>query len=273
MNRRKSFAKGTFYPADPEEIKRIFDGAVSSEEIEALEGEIYGGVVPHAGYVYCANIGIHLFEDLRRSGKKWDTVIIINPNHTGYGQSIEGDNSSHWKSPLGEVEIDHELLDELGVEKGDLAQKFEHSAEVIVPYLKYFLKDEFKVAPICMMNHTYKEARSLAERIFETTHKNKRVLVLASSDFTHFKTREEGRRLDDYALESLLKLDSMEFFDRVMKKDISICGLGPIMVLIEYLKLKAKKPEIKILARGDSGEINNQDHVVDYISLVGIDKR
>ncbi len=274
MSRRKNFAQGSFYPESSRRVEEIFQESLRERAIDYSLGEkrIIGGVAPHAGYIYCARIGVPLFEIIGRSEESYDTVVLLNPNHTGYGHGVEIDNNEFWKTPFGEVEIDSRMRDELNVEVGELSQKFEHSAEVILPYLKYFIKSEFKLLPICIMDHRYSTAKALAKKLYEAgAESGKKILVIASSDFTHFKTREVGRELDNYALEAIDSLDSEEFSRRVRERDISICGFGPIMVLMEYLKLAAKNPRMRIVARGDSGEINNEDQVVDYVSLIAVD--
>jgi len=274
MSSRKNFAQGRFYPDDPQEIEKIFEDAVRNEKIDDLDGvkEIIGGVAPHAGYVYCARVGVHLFEAIRRGGEKYDTVILLNPNHTGYGEGIEGDENEFWGTPLGEVETDRELLERIGIKKGVMGQKFEHSGEVLLPYLQHFIAGKFRLLPICVRDYRYNTAKKLAKDIYDAVKESgKRVLIIASSDFTHFKTREHGAELDNYALEAIMKLDSKEFYSRIVERDISICGLGPIMVLMEYMKLISKGAEMRILAKGDSGEVTGDSEVVDYVSLVGID--
>ena len=274
MSRRRNFAQGSFYPEEPGQIEDLFKEILEKERVDYSLGEkrIIGGVAPHAGYIYCARIGVPLFEIIGRSKEEYDTVVLLNPNHTGYGHGVEIDKNEFWKTPFGEVEIDTQMREDMNVEIGDLSQKFEHSAEVLLPYLKYFIKSEFKLLPVCVMDHRHSTAKALAREIYEVGLKNgKKILVIASSDFTHFKTREKGREMDDYALEAIETLDSEEFDRRVREKDISICGFGPIMVLVEYLKLAAKNPRMRVVARGDSGEVNNENEVVDYVSLIAVD--
>lgn len=274
MNRRKNYAEGRFYPGSAREIEAVFEDALSKEEpIREPDGRMIGGIAPHAGYVYCARVGVHLFKNIRRKGEEYDTVILLNPNHTGYGKGVEIDGAHVWTSPLGEVEIDHELGDLIYGERGEDAQRFEHSGEVILPYLQYFIEGKFKLLPICVRDYTYPTARRLAESIVEAVEKTgRRIFLMVSSDFNHFKSRAEGRALDDYALEALMKLDSEAFYRRIVERDISICGLGPIMVLTEYMKLSLKNPSYEILRRGDSGEVTGDREVVDYISLAAMER-
>jgi AmmeMemoRadiSam system protein B len=273
MTVRKSSVAGSFYPASSEEIKKIFEEALEKEKgkikTELKDKNIVGGVSPHAGYIYCVREAVHLFEIIKEKGEEYDTIVIINPNHTGYGEAVSVDSNEYWETPFGNIEVDTEFGAELSFPKEPMAQRFEHSGEVMLPYLCYFLKNDFKILPICMMRQDLQTARNIAEKVKDVSEKLKRkIFILISSDFTHFKSPEKGAELDSYAIESLLKMDSMEFQERVMEKDISICGMGPIMVLMEYSKMVLKNPKLEILKRGHSGEVYPSDEVVDYVSIV-----
>ncbi len=273
MTVRKSSVAGSFYPESPDEIIKMFEEALQEEKknikTELKNKNIVGGVSPHAGYMYCVREAVHLFEILREKGEKYDTVVIVNPNHTGYGEAVSVDSNESWETPFGGIEVDTELGAELSFPKEPMAQRFEHSGEVMLPYLYYFLKSSFKILPICMMRQDLQTAVKIAEKVKDASEKLKRkILLLISSDFTHFQTPEKGAKLDSYAIESLLKMDSSEFQDRVLEKDISICGMGPIMVLLEYSKMTLKNPKLEILKRGHSGEVYPSDEVVDYVSIV-----
>ncbi|WP_319371106.1 AmmeMemoRadiSam system protein B [uncultured Ilyobacter sp.] len=273
MTVRKSSVAGSFYPESPDEIIKMFEEALQEEKknikTELKNKNIVGGVSPHAGYMYCVREAVHLFEILREKGEKYDTVVIVNPNHTGYGEAVSVDSNESWETPFGGIEVDTELGAELSFPKEPMAQRFEHSGEVMLPYLYYFLKSSFKILPICMMRQDLQTAVKIAEKVKDASEKlERKILLLISSDFTHFQTPEKGAKLDSYAIESLLKMDSSEFQDRVLEKDISICGMGPIMVLLEYSKMTLKNPKLEILKRGHSGEVYPSDEVVDYVSIV-----
>jgi MEMO1 family protein len=58
------------------------------------------------------------YYELASDGKP-DTVIILGPNHTGYGSGLAIMNDGSWRTPLGDVEIDSEtankIVDEVGI--------------------------------------------------------------------------------------------------------------------------------------------------------------
>ena len=48
---------------------------------------IVGLICPHAGYMYSGPVAAHAFYELAIDGKP-DTVVLLGPNHTGYGSGL-----------------------------------------------------------------------------------------------------------------------------------------------------------------------------------------
>ena len=131
--------------------------------------DIIGGVVPHAGYMFSAFQAVHFFEIIKQSGLVFDTIVIVNPNHTGIGHDVAFDSNDAWETPMGLVQVDTEFGRKLGISISDIEQIREHSAEVMIPFLQYFLDDNFKIAPITLSKQSYKNEKHLAFRIKKTT--------------------------------------------------------------------------------------------------------
>ena len=272
MKKREEFVRGKFYPAERKDVEEMIENFLKIESLKKIDGEILGGIVPHAGYEFSGSSAVHFFNTLR--GKDIETVIIVNPSHTGYGEAVSLDTNEVWSSPMGDIEIDLDFEKELSIPYSKEAHKYEHSGEVMLPFLKYFIKSEFKIVPITMKIQTYKNAKYLAEKIDETAKKQKKkILLIASSDFSHYEREEVGYKLDQLAIDRILQFDSQGVESTVMEYNLSICGYGPIMTLLEYSKLAADDPKIEILRRGNSGENypmekENLEKVVDYITFL-----
>ena len=273
MNVRKATVAGAFYPGSPKEINHLLDRVLNAEkdkiDYSYADREIIGCVVPHAGYIYSAYEAVHFFEIIRQSGKEYDTFIIINPNHTGYGEYIEVDSSDTWETPLGTVPLDTEFARALELPRSNRAQQQEHSAEVMLPLLQKFMPFEFQVLPVSMLRQNPVSSLELAEKIRNANARLKRkLMIIASSDFSHFESPADGHRKDEMVLEQITKQDSEKLYDTVIQNRISVCGYGPIMTLIEYSGLVSEKPLSSILARGNSGKTRPSDSVVDYITIL-----
>ncbi|MCK4661781.1 MAG: AmmeMemoRadiSam system protein B [Bacteroidales bacterium] len=273
MKTRKPAVAGKFYPGTKKEIINLLDTIYQKEKSFINTGlsefNIIGGIVPHAGYMFSAYQAIHFFEIIKNSSSKFETIFIINPNHTGYGNKLALDENDFWETPFGNVEIDREFMNELNLPVSADAHMYEHSGEVMLPMLQNYLDYEFKIVPISISRQTVENAKLIANSIFNANKKlNKKILIIASSDFSHYVEPKAGKKLDDYVVEEILKFNSENIYKHIINKRISVCGYGPIMTLIEYSKLLEKNIETKILKRGHSGEVMPSNEVVDYISFL-----
>lgn len=273
MKTRHAAVAGRFYPGTKDEIAIQLSQILRKEEPHidrALSNKkIIGAVVPHAGYMFSAYQAIHFFEILKNSQQQFDTFFIINPNHTGHGAEISLDDNDYWKTPYGKVEIDKDFYDFLDFSESTDAHKFEHSGEVMLPLLQYSLNYPFKIVPVTLTRQNPSNARFIAQNIVKANNiLNKNICIIASSDFSHYVDPSEGKQLDNYVIEEILKLNSEGVYQQVKDKNISVCGYGPIMTLIEYAKIFAKKPQVKILKIGHSGEVIPSNEVVDYVSIL-----
>lgn len=273
MKVREPAVSGKFYPSTKNEIsdllKRIRQSEKNSIKFELAENTIIGGLVPHAGYIYSAYQAVHFFEILKRSIQTFDTFIIVNPNHTGLGSEISVDSNDAWKSPLGTVKIDFDLASQIKFNKNSDAHKYEHSGEVILPFLQYFLEYDFEILPVTLSRQNFHNAQLIAGRIYLAALKlHKRVCFIASSDFSHFVTAEYGKKADMKVIEKILKFDSEGIINTVKKNNISMCGYGPAACLTEFASLASENPKAELLKFGHSGEVHQSNEVVDYASIL-----
>ena len=273
MKIRQPAVAGTFYPGTKAAIVNLVSRILQKESVtiqrELSEKRIRGAIVPHAGYMFSAYQAVHFFEILKNSGRKFETFFIVNPNHSGYGAEIALDDNDYWETPYGRIEIDKEFYPHLGFAESPSAHKYEHSGEVMLPLLQHFLDHRFKIVPITLSKQNPQNAKTIADAIFKANKSlNKEICLIASSDFSHYIHPDEGRRLDRYVIDEILNLNTDELFRHIREKQISVCGFGPIMTLIEYSKLVSDCPVPHILKIGHSGEVIASDEVVDYVSIL-----
>ncbi len=272
MKTRKTVFEGQFYPEKADELITLINTIEEAESADIdtthADKEIIGGIVPHAGYEYSGYEALHFFSNIKKSNQQFNTVVILNPDHQGMSEAISVDSHDSWDSPLGEVKVDTEFAKALGLPL--VPSHFaEHSAEVVVPLLQYFLKQEFRILPITISEQTVENARTVARVLHDyVNERGKKILVVASSDFSHFETAEKGKALDDLVAEKIIQLDVEGVYNVINKKDISVCGYGPIMALMEYSKLACSHPSVHLLSQGNSAKRYPSDDVVGYISMI-----
>ncbi len=270
---RQPVVAGLFYPDNAQDIRKLLERELSREAgrlaQHEVDGQIIGGVIPHAGLIYCARQAVHFFECLRRSGQRVDTVLIVHPNHAGYGPAVSTDGHAAWETPLGRVAVDTQMAEAMSLPLSAEAQSQEHSAEVILPYLQFFLGDPFKILSVNMLQQDVRHAEMLAAKAFSAASKlGRKVIILASSDFSHFLDPEESARLDDKLIAEILRKEVRTVFDVVTEQGITACGFGPIMSLMAYSAQMAPEYRMRLLRRGHSGEVSPSSKVVNYVCML-----
>ena len=270
---RKPYVAGRFYPATEQEtdaqIETIFEREKEKIKTQLATHQIIGGVVPHAGYVFSAYQAVHFFEIVRQSRQKFDTVVIVNPSHTGFGEPISLCGFDAWESPYGLISVDQDLAALTKLPSSPEAHNREHSGEVMLPLLKYFFDYDFEILPITMRTQSMKQARVLSSILADAVKQSgKSVLLIASSDFSHYVSPEYPLLHDDFVIAEILEMNTKGVNREINNRDVSCCGYGPIMTLIEYVKLMSALPKMEVLAQGHSGEIMPSDEVVHYVSML-----
>jgi len=96
----------------------------------------------------------------------------------------------------------------------------------------------------------------------------KKILIIASSDFSHYVHPEEGKKKDDLVLHEILNLNAEKVYHTIQNHQISVCGYGPIMTLIEYAKRISDNPFAEVIRRGNSGDIIPSSEVVNYVTIL-----
>lgn len=219
-------------------------------------------MVPHAGLVFSGPVAAHVYSEMAADGMP-EAVVIIGPNHTGYGKAISA-SSEDFETPLGVVRSDREIVARLRgvVEIDRAAHMYEHSLEVQLPFLQY-LDPEVKVVPIVMGRQDLLMARETAKVLREAC-AGKDVLYLASSDLSHYLPAEAAREKDQKVLERILKMDAEGVFEVVRRNDISMCGYGPVATML----MACGGTRSRLLHYGNSGDVRPMADVVGYAAAV-----
>ena len=265
---------GAFYAGTAEALKRqieqCFLHSLGPGKIpvvaKANERRVLGLICPHAGYMYSGPVAAHAYYNLALDGKP-DIVVLFGPNHTGYGSGLAVMNEGVWRTPLGDIEVDGKVADEIVkesriVDVDDSAHRYEHSIEVQLPFLQYLFGSQFKIVPVCFLMQDLHSAREVGQAVAKVL-KGKNGLIIASSDMTHYEPQENAEKKDRLALRAVEALDEERFYSIIEEHRITVCGYGPIIALITAAKILEAK-EAKLLCYKTSGDV-----IGDYSSVVG----
>ncbi|MBL7069686.1 MAG: AmmeMemoRadiSam system protein B [Candidatus Omnitrophica bacterium] len=261
MSVRQPSVAGQFYSASKAALEKELAGLIDKD---AEKTDCLGAVSPHAGYIYSGMVAGRVLSRIKFK----ESFVILGPNHTGIGEPFAIQSSGYWQTPTGKIAIDETLakgiLKNSRFIKEDVsAHAHEHSIEVQLPILQHINK-EFKFIPIIISHaelSTYREiGRELADSIKRS---NKNVVLISSSDMTHYESQESAKNKDKKAIDAILKLDEENLMEEIQRWDISMCGYAPTIVMLSCLKqLGARKAEL--VDYKTSGDTSG-----DYTSVVG----
>ena len=267
QKKRAPAVAGKFYPANKNELKKNIATHLFSPLPKKQKA--IGIVSPHAGYMYSGDVAGSVYSRIEIP----DTVVLIGPNHTGYGENISVMTKGTWSMPMGDVSVDERLAtivcEQTSIAKPDsLAHQFEHSLETQLPFLQYFNKS-FRIVPICLKKTDFSTCKKLSEGIVKAIKRfEKSVLIIASSDMTHFETHLTAKEKDKKAISKIQNRDAFGLHETVQKEKISMCGVNPVAVMLLCSeKLGAKRSEL--VTYMTSGEVNGDKRsVVGYAGVI-----
>jgi len=219
---------------------------------------VYSGPVAAHGFYFAASCG------------EPDSVVILGPNHTGIGSGISIATMGAWRTPLGDVDVDSELARSIQassqlIDVDESAHRYEHSIEVQLPFLQYIYRPRLRFVPICMMLQDLASSRDVGEAIAKAS-KGRNVLIIASTDMTHYEPQRIAEKNDQLVINAILRLDETALQETVETHGISMCGYGPVSAtLVASKELGASHGEL--LAYHTSGDITgDRSQVVGYCS-------
>ena len=264
---RKSVIAGTWYPGDPSTLTADIRRYLEKVPEQAIGGPVVGLVSPHAGYVYSGQIAAHGYRLVE--GRRYDAVVVIGPSHRVLFRGASIWPSGGYETPLGVVRIDRELAGAiLGADpvlnSDRKPHAAEHSVEIQLPFLQVVL-GTFSFVPVVMGTQDLRTCEALSEAIFRAA-KGRNVLVVGSSDLSHFHTYEQAKRLDQAVVDLVEKRDYRGLSRELEDGTCEACGGGPVVTAMLYAE-KSGARGVKVLHYANSGDVTgDRRQVVGYLS-------
>jgi hypothetical protein len=139
---RQPAVAGQFYPAQPEELRRMLDDYLAQAAVPPLPGNLVALIAPHAGYIYSGKVAAHSYALLK--GRKFERVVVIAPSHFEAFPFVSVYDGDAYATPLGNVAVDKEFAAKLAKlnpliqlsSRGHTPtqQQGEHALEVQLPF-------------------------------------------------------------------------------------------------------------------------------------------
>lgn len=262
---RQPAVAGQFYPSERKQLLQQVEALLKQD---AAVQQVIAAIAPHAGYSYSGAIAGELFASIEIPR----LVILLGPNHHGAGAAIALSGAQAWATPLGEVPLAGKLrealltaIDPLVID--DQAHSFEHSLEVMLPFLQK-RRNDLEIVPISLGRLNLADCLMLGHGLAQVVSSwDEDVLLLASSDMNHFDSATATEKLDTMAIEAMTALDPERLYRVVREQQISMCGVLPVVAVMQTARLLGAQ-ECHLLQHAHSGMVNGDDsRVVGYAGL------
>lgn len=263
---RKPVVAGTFYPGTKAQWESEVRGHLQSN---SSPGSALLAMVPHAGYVYSGSIAGQTLAQLNLS----ETVLLLGPNHTGAGAPYALWPSGRWNLPGAHLDVDETLGSELlrhaeHLQADEQAHLREHSLEVILPFL-WARSPDVKILPLAVADPDLERLLRTAQAMSTVLARhNHPVLILVSSDMSHFLSADRAKAQDSLALQAILDRDPRALYATVREHNISMCGVLPMTLGLEIANALGAS-QARIVAYGTSGDASGDySKVVAYAGVI-----
>ncbi len=261
---------GGFYSDDPKELSDSIDNFEQSTGPVPTDRKVLIAIAPHAGYPYSGPIAAYTFKAIGPIHYK--TVVIIAPSHYFPFEGISVWPRGGFKTPLGVVGVDEDFAQALLKENPKfqfLPQVFEreHSIEVELPFLQKTF-DRVRIVPILMGDPDPQVCRNLAVALDKLIGTRDDVLILISSDMSHYYTYDVGNSMDALTLQAIKEIDPEKFFEGCISRKMEMCGFVPVTTALILARLRGIK-HVEVLKHANSGDTSgDKSRVVGYSSVI-----
>jgi len=267
---RPPIANGTFYPNNPTTLIKTIETYLSKVKhtTKKIIKDPFAFIVPHAGYTFSGFTAAHVYSQLQNIDV--DTFLLLGPTHNAYIDSNSLFTEGAYKTPLGLIDLDDEIIDFLKYKehlKSTIeAHLTEHSLEVQLPFLQV-VKPKAKIVPILIGDYSVSNLEYMASIINEIFNNfSKKTIVLASSDLSHYHTSEVAMKKDKLLINLLRKKNLEQLIEHFNDNKIEACGAGPILTTM-FAARTLNKNNITILNYSHSGQVNHDNsRVVGYLA-------
>lgn len=266
--RRAAFA-GSWYPRGAAALALEVEGYLAAASPGAVKGRIVGLVSPHAGLCYSGPVAAYGYSLLR--GHAPASVVLVGPSHRAAFEGVAVQASGAWETPLGIAPIDEELARALLAADATLfddpgVHRDEHSLEMQLPFLQHLVPG-LRIVPVLLGSQTRTEVDALAARVVRAVGGRSDVVLVASSDLSHYHPAPAANRLDALVVGDVERFDPDGLMTRLEEAWDHACGGGAIVAVMRACRaLGADRATLLRYAdSGDAGE-HDKSRVVGYLA-------
>jgi len=271
-------AAGSFYPSNQDELKRMLKTFFAKAPVLQSDGNVLAVISPHAGYVFSGEVAAAAFKQIDPE-KAYKTIFIIGSSHRNSFPGASVYSIGNYITPLGTVQTDLEAAQKIARENKIMAydpsfQNHEHSIEVQIPFLQYWVKNDFKIVPILLGTQDESVCSKIAH-ILKPWFTDENLFVI-STDFSHYPSYNDAVKTDKQVAEAIITNNPVTFLSTVEScSKIKVANLAtgccswPSVINLMYLTEAMPGISYKEVLYKNSGDsqYGDRDRVVGYFAL------
>jgi AmmeMemoRadiSam system protein B len=268
-NVRKAAVAGTWYPGRAADLVAELEAHLALAVAPPLRGSLVALISPHAGLRYSGPVAAHGYALLRGCQRR--TVVLVGPSHRQAFDGVALWARGAFETPLGLIPVDEALAaDLLGADRrlrdDPRPHRDEHSLEMQLPFLQH-LVGQLRIVPLLMGHQTREEVDALTGALGRVLPGRRDVLLVASSDLSHYESAPVANRLDSLVVGDVERFDAEGLMRRLEDHPEHACGGGPIVAVLKASRLLGATDAVA-LRYADSGDAGERDksRVVGYLS-------
>jgi AmmeMemoRadiSam system protein B len=266
---RPSPIAGTWYSANPSQLRQTVDAYIENAVNPDLPGEVVALIAPHAGYLYSGPVAGHAYKAVK--DKTYDFVVVISPLHQYHPQPVLTSAHAAYQTPLGQIPLANDLLEQIdtnlkertGIALTPIRNDQEHSLEIELPFLQEALAGDFALIPLMLRDQTRHFSKTLGEILAEII-KDQSCLMVASSDLSHFHPESTANKLDQKVLDAIADFSPDRLFDLKERGVGQACGLAPIATALWASKALGADKVTRLSYSTSAATTGDRSSVVGY---------
>jgi len=270
---RPSPIAGQWYPGNPHKLAASVDQYMESAVLPEIQGEILALVAPHAGHIYSGPVAGYAFAAAQ--GMQIELVAVVSPMHQPYVDPLLTSGHASYQTPLGSIPIDRKavqdlntlLTADLGYGLVTIRNDREHSLEIELPFLQRALGSKFSLLPVMVRDQSFQVTQSLGLALASVL-ANRRALLVASTDLSHFYPQDSAKQLDQEMLRRIESFDPIAVLNAEEEGVGFACGRGALAAVL-WAAIALGGNRVQILNYATSGDVSGDYHqVVGYGAAV-----
>lgn len=238
---------GRWFPGDAKILERDVEGYIRAAEVPVISGRVVAAFAPHAGYRYSGKVAGYAFRAIRDTAvgeRKPDCVVVLGFTHREAFSGVALLDGDALVTPLGETRLDRDAADVLVVSSERIRfdsrpHLSEHSAENEIPFLQVALPGVPMVVAL-MGDHDGETIDALVEGL-DALNRQKRVLVVSSTDMLHDPDYDRVTQTDKQTLELVERMDYKALMKAYSGARQTFCGICPVLTAMRFAEMQGVK--------------------------------